>query len=343
MRVLSGNGKSCERAAGAQSAGFTILEMLVASAVFMLLMGILLTTVAQTGSVTQRAGDKISAFQGARAAFDLLTATLSQATLNTYWDFYDSSGKSASDPAYNGIPKRYGRQSELHFLVGNAGVAPFPGTVNTGQAVFFQAALGQSAAVESRGLQELLNVCGYYIQYADVKSLPSTFPGTSTAGYRYQLMQEIEPSEDLSVYATAAGNAWVKSSSPVPVAENVIYLAIWPRRSPLDDAAGDALTSDYSYDSRDDADADPQPPTAHQMPPVVQVTMVVMDEASASHLCTGSSPPQKVTDAFSGLFGTSETAQHEEDLKVMEARLGAAGINHRAFTAMIPIRESRME
>ena len=343
MSAISGNRRSRCRAAGGLERGFTILEMLVASAVFMLLMGILLTTVAQTGSVTQRAGDKISAFQGARAAFDLLTATLSQATLNTYWDFYDSNGKSASDPAYNGIPKRYGRQSELHFLVGNAGAVPFPGTAGTGQAVFFQAAVGQSTAAASRGLQELLNVCGYYIQYAAVESLPSAFPGTSTGGYRYQLMQEIEPSEDMSVYDTTAGNAWVKASSPVPVAENVIYLAIWPRKSPLDDPAGDDLTSDYSYDSRAGAAADPQLGTAHQMPPVVQVTMVVIDEASASHLCTGNTPPQKVADAFSGLFGTSEKAQHEQDLKDMEARLGAAGINHRVFTAMIPIRESRME
>ena len=70
-------------------AGFTILEVMVASAVFVLLLGLLMSTISQTSTVTRRATEKVSAFQGARSAFELITSKLSQATMNSYWD-YDS-------------------------------------------------------------------------------------------------------------------------------------------------------------------------------------------------------------------------------------------------------------
>ena len=114
-------------------AGFTILEVMVASAVFVLLLGLLMSTISQTSTVTRRATEKVSAFQGARSAFELLTSKLSQATMNSYWD-YDS-------PT---TPTKYIRKSELHFVVGPAGQTPLPGTSGTGQAVFFQAPGGAS-------------------------------------------------------------------------------------------------------------------------------------------------------------------------------------------------------
>lgn len=316
--------------------GFTILEVLVASAVLILLLGVLLSTISQTSSVTRRATSKISSFQGARTAFDLMTETLSQATLNSYWDYaYDDS----TDPTK---PTRYLRKSELHFLVGNAGTAPFAGTPGTGQAVYFQAPAGVSTGFD--GLETLLNAVGYFVSYGDEDALPAPFPAADPK-YRYRLMQAVQPAESLGVYSNTTGNVWVSgvATSAVPVAENIIYLAAWPRKAPTEDPQGAALTSAYSYDSRLNASASPQPETAHQMPPTVQITLVAMDETSAARVCTSDTPPTEVSSAFAGLFQTSNQNQFDSDIATLQTRLGNAGINFRIFTALVPIRESKMQ
>ncbi len=315
---------------------FTILEVLVASAVLVMMLGFVLTTISQTSTVTRRASDKIGAFQSARAAFDLMTQRLSQATLNSYWDYqYDSSGN----------PTKYLRKSELHFLVGQAGTSPLAGNTGTGQAIYFQAPAGQTDTPTTLGgLENLLNAVGYFISYGNEDALPSPFP-TAAAKYRYRLMEAIQPTEDLGVYDSTTGAAWATGvdTSAVPVAENIIYMAAWPRKALADDPAGTTLSSTYSYDSRLNATSNPQPETANQMPPVVQITLVAIDEASAARICTGANPPSTITNAFNGLFTTSSKTQFDQDIVTLEGRLGAANINYRIFTAMVPIRESKMQ
>ena len=319
--------------------GFTLLELLVAIVVFSLIMAIILGVISNTSMLTRKAGDRISTFQAARAAFETMTANLSQATLNTYWDY--------DNPA---APTKYKRMSELHFLVGQSGTVPFPGTPGTGQAIFFQAPLGFSITPEIRTMNDLLNSCGYYVEYADTETLPPPFPAPP-ARYRYRLMQALDTSEDLSVYAPSSsadwlsGQAWVSGDLAVPIAENVIYLMAWPRRSPADDSQGTALTGsgEFSYNSRRDANTDPQPATAHQMPPVMQITMVVLDEASAARISLSSTPPAEIQAALNNLFKQPGEDTFKQDLKTLEDRLAAAHLNYQVFSALIAIRESKME
>ncbi len=316
---------------------FTVLEVLVACAVLALMLGVVLSTISQTSSMTRWASDKIGAFQSARAAFELMTKVLSQATLNSYWDYqFDSAGN----------PTKYIRKSELHFLVGAADTGPFAGTAGTGQAIYFQAPVGQTATPTTLGsLENLLNAVGYYISYGNEDALPSPPFPAAVPKYRYRLMQAMQPSENLTVYADTTTSDWTTdvANFAVPVAENVIYLAAWPRKAPSEDAAGTALSTDYSYDSRDQATASPQPETANQMPPVVQITLVAIDETSAARLCTGTTPPSAVSDAFSGLFTSSDQTTFDADIATLESRMGDAGIKYRIFTAMVPIRESKMQ
>jgi uncharacterized protein (TIGR02599 family) len=310
---------------------------MVAMAVLSLLVVVLLGTISRTSSVTRKGSEKISAFQAARAGFDLLTRNLSQATLNSYWD-YDT-------PA---APTQYLRKSELHFLVGNAGTGSLPGTAGTGQAVCFQFPAGTTGNAINANLENLLSACGYFIQYGPADPLPAPFPAPASPTYRYQLMQAIQPSESLGVYATTTGNDWVKglTNNAVPIAGNIVYLLVWPRKAPSEDAAGNALTTDFSYDSRSNALATPQPETAHQMPPVVQITMVALDEASAARFCMDNTPPSAISDAFAGLFDGSPPMsqdQFKSDLVELERNLASRGLNFRVFTSMVPIRESKMQ
>lgn len=317
--------------------GFTLVEIIVATAVFALMLAILVSIITHTSDLTRRAGERISTFQNARAAFDLLASRLSQATLNTYWDYDNPQA-----------PRWYLRQSELHFVTGPAGAQGLPGTPGTGQAVFFQVPLGISVAQEIRGLPDLLNACGYFVEYGETDVLPPPFP-QPPATYRYQLMQSLEIAEDLEVYASDTGRDWIAglAEAAVPVADNVIFLSIWPRLSAAEGAVGNELTTDFTYDSRLNADVvdnqGGQLLTAHQMPPLLQVTMVVMDEQSAVRFCTDASPPAAIEDALAGLFQQATVQRFEEDLETMEANLTDLGVNFRVFSAMVAVRESKMQ
>lgn len=315
--------------------GFTILELLVACAVFSLILLLMLGVVTNTTMLTSRAGDRISTFQTARTAFDIATAKISEATLNTYWDY--------DDPAR---PTRYRRMSELHFLVVEAGVNGFPGTPNTGQGIFFQAPLGFSRQARIRDLTDLLNACGFYVRYAETDALPAPFPA-SPPRYRYELVQTLERAEYLSIYKSASGPPWYAnldaSANVVPIAENVIHFSVWPRRSPGDDPAGNQLTTNFSYDSRLNAEDIPQPVTAHQMPPTMRVTMVVLDDRSAARICVDATPPAVIQNAVDELFKDSNEESFAEDLADLEERLVAANLNFRVFSALIAVRESKIE
>jgi uncharacterized protein (TIGR02599 family) len=305
---------------------------MVATVVLALILSMLLGVISQTSAVTQSASQKISAFQGARTAFDIMARNVSQATINAYWD-YDR------QPS----PTRYLRKSELHFLVGNAGEPPLPGTPGSGQALFFQAPVGVTGQPATHGgLETLLNAVGYFVEYGDQEHLPTPFPPAAPL-YRYRLMQAIQPSEDFTVYDDTTGELWVAgvAGSASVLAENVICLVVWPRRSPEDDPTGLALGSDYTYDSRADVLVDPQPVTANQLPPALQLTIVAMDEKSAARVCTGSAPPGAVSGALSGLLESA--ANYSADLETLEKRLTAANINFRTFSTTIALRESKME
>jgi uncharacterized protein (TIGR02599 family) len=320
-------------------AGFTILEVMVASAVFIMLLGLLLSTISQTSTVTRRATEKVSAFQGARSAFELITSKLSQATMNSYWD-YDS-------PT---TPTKYIRKSELHFVVGPAGQDPLPGTSGTGQAFFFQAPGGATADKTYNGMDNLLNAYGYYIEYKEESGLPFQTSASKTS--RYRLMQAIVDTEDLKVYEPPKtsndekwekGYYWIRDFNSAVVAENIVFMAIWPRKATSEDSTGSALTDSYAYNSRLNSANNPQPDTANQLPPLVQVTMVAIDESSAVRFCTSSSAPTQISDAFNGLFTTSSFTQFHADLDTLTQKLTANGVNFRVFTTIVPMRESKMQ
>ena len=116
--------------------GFTLVELMVGIVISIILVGVLLAVMTQLSTTVRTVGNKIDAFQGAEAAFDLMTQTLSDATLNTYYD-YDSSS----------APTTYLRRSDLHFLVEQNSNLPtaFPNAnANSGQSVFFQSPAGYS-------------------------------------------------------------------------------------------------------------------------------------------------------------------------------------------------------
>lgn len=229
--------------------GFTLVELMVSTALIALLMLLLLGTVDQTQNIWKRTTAKVTQFQASRAAFEAMNRRLSQATLNTYYRPTDiASGNSSADYLFR-------RQSELQFISGHLADATtesgrIPGifTANpsiTGltrpmerayptHGVFFYAPLGITeeaglGAFEKtrrfRGLDAMLTACGYFIEYGDDPWRPKVLPlATETdpgvpPRIRFRLMELSVPAEELMIFKrsdTVSGNANDPTLAAVP-------------------------------------------------------------------------------------------------------------------------------
>jgi uncharacterized protein (TIGR02599 family) len=181
--------------------GFTLVELLVGMTISVILIIIMLAVMTQMSSSVRTADSKIDAFRSAQAGFDLMTQKLSDATLNTYYD-YDSQV----------APTTYLRRSDLHFLIEqNANLTTvFPSAnAHSGQSVFFQAPTGYSNSSTYANTPGLLNACGYFIQYGPNSGYwPSIFTTSNqTAHYRYRLMQSIQATEFNSIFVDQEGTS----------------------------------------------------------------------------------------------------------------------------------------
>ena len=69
-------------------AGFTLIEMLVATTILVIIVGILFTITQQTSKVWKNTTGKTEVFLARATGFwGFMTRTISQATLNTYYDY----------------------------------------------------------------------------------------------------------------------------------------------------------------------------------------------------------------------------------------------------------------
>jgi len=340
---------------------FTVAELLVASAILALLVVLLLTMVNQTSKTWKSTSGKIEEFRGARDAFDTITRRMGQATLNTYLDY--------DNPAN---PKAYMRQSELRFLSGPTTtiLSSLSSLSNVPtMSVFFQAPNGFSTNSSNSILQNSLNTWGYFVEYAsDSNSRPGFLPaGAPAPRYRYRLMELMEPTENLSIYNYTSGNRsytnvdWISNSMilttnrPAHVlAENVIALIVLPKLSPTDVSNWNALGSNYSaaslapnftYDSsinlNSNSPIDPNLNTHNQLPPVIQVTMVAVDETSAvrfantyTNLMSANAPS-----GYANLFQTASNLP--SDLTTLGSILASKQINYRIFTTDVMIKGAK--
>ena len=302
--------------------GFTLVELMACAALLASLMLILISMTSQLGDLWRGTTSKIEQFSEARSAFEALTRRLSQATLNTYWE--------CDNPAN---PTQYVRQSNLRFICQ-------PGSQG-GHEVFFQAPCGYSET--HCGLNNLLNTLGYYIEYADDSAFRPPFV-TLPARSRFRLMEYLEPSEKLAVYASP--DAWFPASAAERrayahvLAENVLALILLPRLSPQEDATGTSLAHDYTYDSTCDG------LTKNQLPPTVQVTVVAIDEASAGRMTSADAAAlqAKLGELFrdAGSFaGDLRKSTLQAGDASLEAALLARKINYRIFTTNVILRGAK--
>jgi len=232
------------------------------------------------------------------------------------------------------LPSVYGRFSYLHFISGT-NLVPNQKT----HAIFFQSPLDFEGRGATDSLSGQLNAIGYFVQYTnDLAGRPAHLPSGSPASRdRYRLMQYLQPTQNLMVYA-ADGKSWITNAAALakPFAENILCLVLWPKKSDAEGAVTGAnlIAPGFTYDSRMTAwnPGAPQPVQMHQLPPTVRVLMVAVDETSAAR----HSGPGTFTD---GLF--SDPASYDADLAVLEQRLRAERMNYRVFHSDVPLRAAK--
>ena len=336
----------------AKNSAFTLVEVMVSAALIVIVMGFLITTINETQRVIKGTTSRVNQFQASRVGFEALTRTLSQATLNTYWDMdFDTK---------TGNPTGYRRQSDMHFYTGPVGDLLKEGKEDPlltypGHGVFFQAPLGftekaedpkaTDAALRAKsryaGLSSALNATGFYVEWGDglkyakaPKFLKDEDGVKAGEQFRYRLIQVIQPSELMSVYNNTNyskqspykySTDWIKAATgkiAIPagldsvsagtkknhsrvLADNVMGLLILPKLAEKDRGTNiddSGLTSSYTYDTRPQVVYDAYDKIAknsydltsalsseekkqvHQLPPVLQVVMVAIDEGSAIKL-----------------------------------------------------------
>ncbi|MCF7784691.1 MAG: Verru_Chthon cassette protein C [Prosthecobacter sp.] len=170
---------------------FTLIELLV-SVTFLV---ILMLVVSQVIGIVQRswvrANSRVSQFREARQAFDTLSRSITQATLNNYWDNeFDTLGSDAAGQQIT-LAKDYFRQSELQFICGPTSTVIPSAAGNSqnypGHAVFFQAPLGIASLVATTGpggngqpvnTENMVNLLcgrGYFVEWGNDASFRPAF------------------------------------------------------------------------------------------------------------------------------------------------------------------------
>lgn len=354
------------------------MELLVSITVLSVLMIVIMQMVDNTQSTVVRQQSRAEEFKDARAALENISRSLSNAVINSYWAYGDSSvaGK-----------VNFTRQSDGHFISGPASVLLGPPHAAPGHGVFFQAADGHvqlPGATSSLGDPYNLIVCaGYYVDFnSDLSARPEFLAQRTEVNperQRFRLMQlRVPPDQSLLYSSTLDLNKavskegvlrWFRGPFPpggatwrehsVVLADNILALIAVPRYIAVEMGTISESTSsgkensttttkpaeNYYYDSREYQWGDKNEKSRashHQLPPVVELTLVAVEERSYEALAEKmgtSALKQKINDIFANLF--TQHASFDADMKTLEAGLMGLKLQHRIFSTSVLLRGSK--
>jgi uncharacterized protein (TIGR02599 family) len=340
-----------------RSEAFTMIELLVAMVILSIIILVCFQMISGTSGVWSKASSQMAEGRAGRVAFNSLVSHLSQATVDQYYGYTWTT---------SGVPNQYVRHAELRFISGlgsavNTSVASCPT-----DAVFFVAPLGvvtppsTAGAPDYRHLPSLLNICGYYVQWTNSDpDRPSILPSSSLP-YSFKLMQFVQPSEQMSLYASTATGyptyttvtpspAWQNTAlanSPSgirPIATNVVALLLLPAMSTTDTSG--SISPGFKYDSGVAwTSATASTTAANRLPPVMRVVMYTIDDVSAKRLGNSSTMPNLYVDTSGNTLFTDPTKLYANastsdigDLARFEASLTSKNLRFRRFESAVEL------
>jgi uncharacterized protein (TIGR02599 family) len=226
----------------------------------------------------------------------------------------------------------------------------------------------------------LVTSLGYYIDYnSDINERPTFLPSDTAhpERQRFRLKEFRQPAEENLLYTPTlninapsttreSAYTWFRgpfisgsknlSSYSFPLAENILGLILLPRyihvETSLTKVSGEnsttttRLAENYYYDSREKqwggSLTDKSRASHHQLPPVMQVSLIACEERSYEQLelRLGSSELQsQITIAFSDKF--TDHTKYASDIESLQTALNELKLHHRIFTSNITLRGSK--
>jgi uncharacterized protein (TIGR02599 family) len=362
-----------------RAAAFTLVEMLVSMAVLALLMAIIMDMINRTQTTVTRQQARAEEFKEARAALENISRSLSGAVINSYWAYGDASvsGKvnytRQSDGHFVAGPAELLRGTAQNapghamFFQGSDGRSTVAGsTSNVGEPYNLISCMGYYVEHETD-----LETRPEFLK-------PQEFLNPERK--RFRLMELRVPPEENVLYSSAvnlngitsreSGFQWfrgpfVKAKTPTayatPLADNILALILVPRYIAVTytGVSGESGTGsnqentlsttkpalDYYYDSREKqwgGTGEKARSTAHQLPPVVQITLIAAEERSYHALDVQLGPEtlrDKVNEIFDNKFTNYNT--YEADLAEVTEELTNMKLDHRVFTTNVSLRGSK--
>ncbi len=344
-------------------AGFTLIELLAASALFSVLLIVVFQMVNVVSNVYNQAGSRIESFSEGRAAFTEIAERLAQATLFPYLDY------TSEDPVDSEDVFAY--TSDLHFLCGRADqvIPQAPQTTGAGgHAVLFHATRGIASTPEGdlAALPGLLNATGFYIEYGTPDDYAPAFlrsSGAKDQPARFRLVEILQPTEKNRVYEGYADgtqgegestntSAWIdklqlNGGDEIDrhiLADNIIALVIRPKDPAFVEPS--IIAPDYRYDSRKATNNSAAGTklariTRHQLPPVVEVIVVAIDERSAARLDRDWGKNVANVLGLESYFRKASEAALESDLETLGERLTENDVTYKIFRGDVVLKNSR--
>ena len=295
---------------------FSLIELIVACGVLAMLLVLISIAIRQMAGGIKTSSAKVDAFQSARTGFEAVNRTLGLATLNAYWDYFDTDKKPRGT---NGLEA-------------------------VGHTAFFQAPLGYFTNTSSANPPGSLNPCGFFVAFGSDPTKPDV-PGLIDRP-RFRLYQWLPSSDSMRVDSNLGRitNAnWISPTNALhPLAENVIAFVI--RVPSSEEGVFSKSATKYGWDSLTPWSSVTQPSQMHQLPPLVNVTLVAIEEAAASRLAGNASTPAAAASALgvpnlSSLF--QNASSYEDDLNTLENGLSSKGVPYRVFSSTVPLKGSR--
>lgn len=318
--------------------------MLVAMTILLTIMGFSAAMLQAIEKGWTRIRSRTMEFRDARAAFETIANRLSQARIDTYWDYEMNS---------EGLPESYEKASHLHFVAGpTSSLVPESFAKGEGHAVFFQAPFGMSRDKNLRGLSSLLNGWGYFTGYGSNASWQPQFLREEKVipeRFRYRLFEYHLPTERLRLHSDTPDGIfdyeWIYDQIDIGtvsiLAENVIAFVVQPTEA-VSGAEADKIAKNYRFDSRA-FDISPGESNAerakHEVPPIIRLTMVVVAEADVARFQEGREIPPELQTGSIAPFAKAK--DYQKDINALEKHLQEKRIDYRVFTTAISMRSAK--
>jgi uncharacterized protein (TIGR02599 family) len=308
----------------------------------------------------------VEEYRAAQRAFEVVARRLGAATLQSYRGKLDGDGPND--------PRGWQRMSELRFVSGpmQADGKSLDASdeksgeflsMRPGHGVFFQSTEGDPRHEfdpERVGLEHLVNTWGYFVEVTGDRLPPPKFLAGRAPPERVRprLMEVREPAAALRLYSLTsgmpgyAGFDWFRpllapDASARPIATNIAMLLVLPKLTAAESArlAPDAepekrdalLAPEFFYNSGEEGAAIVS--TRHRLPPLIEITMLALDEAGAARLYDGDDrDPLRLREAF--VKARKLRAELHTGPDSLERRLNDQRIRHRIFTTTLALRSA---